>query len=113
MTSTSLKDVVLNDHRDWMVWIEVIKASSKDLWSYVDPTKTTLELKTLVKPIKSTPANVKTGATTYSELSADEKEQLRSLQDDYRTETSRFEKRSAALGELRKLIIEKISVRNL
>jgi hypothetical protein len=47
-----------------------------DIWDYINPNKEKDIVPTLIQPPKLELANIKVGATTYLELSIDEREQL-------------------------------------
>ena len=76
--------------KDWDDWIEFVHnaALGADIWDLINPSKTEAEIQCIAPPVRPEPSNVKPStvegvSTTYSDLSTDEKEQLRQLQADY------------------------------
>ena len=93
MATITPTSVILVTEKDWEPWIELIKTVSLeyDLWEHIDPSTPWAQVPRLTQPIRPTPATVKplqaVGApltkTKFSDLDADEKEQLRRLDDEY------------------------------
>ena len=113
MATITPTSVILVAEKDWEPWIELIKTVSLeyDLWEHINPSTPWAQVPQLTQPIRPTPATVKppqatateapeapeapetpeaTEATVapltetkFSDLDADEKEQLRRLDNEY------------------------------
>src|ERR1700730_10239084 len=83
-------------------------ALGADIWDYINPDKEKDTVPTLIQPPKPRLADIKAGATTYSELSTDEREQLRQLQSDYNYERKEYDRKRKALADIRVEIIKSI-----
>ena len=70
-TVVSITPVILDDEKDWMPWIEVIRTAAGDLWDYVNPAIPTKRLKKLQEPVEPTPASVHTPSLTPSSQTQD------------------------------------------
>ena len=94
MATITQTPVILVAEKDWEPWIELIKTVSLeyDLWEHIDPSTPWAQVPRLVQPVRPTPTTVKPPQVTvvspltktkFSDLDADEKEQLRRLDDEY------------------------------
>ena len=70
-TVVNITLVILDDEKDWMPWIEVIRTAAGDLWDYVNPAIPTKRLKKLQEPVEPTPASVHTPSLTPSSQTQD------------------------------------------
>jgi hypothetical protein len=90
---SALVQIILNGMKDWDDWIEIIHTTAlgADIWVYINPNKEKDTVPTLIQPPKPGLVDIKAGATTYSELSTDEREQYRQLQSDYNYERKEYD----------------------
>jgi hypothetical protein len=51
--------VILEEEKDWISWIKVIRTAAGDLWDYVNPSVPLIQLKKLEESTKPTPETVK------------------------------------------------------
>ena len=51
--------VILEEKKDWLLWIEVIRIIAGDLWDFVNLSVPLVSLKTLEEPIEPIPVTVK------------------------------------------------------
>jgi hypothetical protein len=58
--------VILEEEKDWLPWIEVIRTAAGDLWDFVNPSVPLANLKTLEEPIEPTLATIKAIITLSS-----------------------------------------------
>ncbi len=112
--STSTQ-IILNGMKDWDDWIELIRTAAlgADIWDLINPDKTQTEIQRLLQPLRPEPSNVKPQAeglpsTTFSQLSTDEKEQLRQLQSDYNYDRKEYDRKRKALADIRIRIVESL-----
>jgi len=91
-TKTNSVSIVLRDDKDWDDWIEVIQfiAIVSKIWAYIDPTNINPLL--LEKPLIPIPQSVNPGATYYTSLINNEKEQIKFVQILYIELNKSFEK---------------------
>ena len=101
--------------KDWDDWIEVIRTTAlgADIWDLIDPGKPKASIPALALPIRPEPSHIKPpeagqAATTYSQLSTDEKEQFRQLQTDYNYDRKEYDRKRKALADIRVRIVETI-----
>ena len=104
--STSTQ-IILNGMKDWDDWIEVIctTALGADIWDHIDPDELKENIPKLTLPTRPEPSLVKPPAadqtaTTFSQLSMDEKEQFRQLQADYAYDRKEYNRKRKALAEI-------------
>ena len=76
--------VALNSPSDWDEWIEIIKtqALAGKVWGYVDPSKD--QVPTLEEPLLPQSRDVNAQATTFGQLTQEEREEYRILRQDYK-----------------------------
>jgi len=101
--------------KDWDDWIEVIRTTAlgADIWELINPNKSKAQIKSLTQPVRPEPADIRPPAdgevtTAYSDLSTDEREQLRQLQSDYNYDRKEYDRKRRALADIRKQIVETI-----
>jgi len=106
--------VILSSQADWDEWIDLIRLQARtgDVWEYVDPSTSQEKLPQLVEPTYPKPSDVRTGTTSYTALSEDEKDELRILRERHKTTEKEYKKRKAALTSLRSYITSVVA-RNL
>jgi len=124
-TATTKTPVILAGPDDWDEWIEIVQTTTRkaDIWNLVNPSTAKEKLPKLEPPKRPTPDDVKetttpvvntpsdnsqtapststTAPTRFSQLTEDEKEQLRILQKDYEYERKKYDQRTDALNDLR------------
>ena len=78
--------VILSTSKEWDTWLESIKtiAKGKDIWSYVNPETPKESLHVLGCPSAPTVSDVRPGATTIEDLSANELDDLKERRKNYR-----------------------------
>jgi hypothetical protein len=86
-------------------------ALGADIWDLINPSKKSVQQ--LSQPRRPEPSDVKPPAagqppTSFSQLSTDEKEQLRQLQSDYNYDRKEYDRKRKALAEIRTRVIETI-----
>jgi hypothetical protein len=101
--------------KDWDDWVEVIRTAAlgADIWDLINPNKSKTQIKSLAQPLRPEPADIKPPAegevtTAYSQLSTDEKEQLRQLQADYNYDRKEYDRKRKALADIRIRIVESL-----
>jgi len=108
--STSQKiSVTLNGPTDWDEWIEVMKtiALAGKVWDYVDPSKD--EVPALEEPRLPQPKDINVQATTFGQLSQEEKEEYKLLRQDYKWQRDLYDRQDNALASLRTSIQSSVS----
>jgi hypothetical protein len=126
--------VILEEEKDWLPWIEVIRTAAGDLWDFVNPSVPLANLKTLEEPIEPTPATVKAVTTpsstqtntlsntpspdepeviTFASLSSSEQNHLQMLQSVYLHKLKTYDSKVKAMNELRAKVQQTISRGNL
>ena len=119
--------VILALEKDQESQIELIKTVSLeyDLQEHIDPSTLWAQVLRLVQPIRPTPATVKPQATVatesstlltetkFSDLDADEKEQLRRFDDEYQYDQKVYKQKTEALAKLRSKVQATVSKDNL
>jgi len=108
--TTSTK-VILSSSKDYDDWIEVIKTAALefDIWKYIDPSQPQATLPTAPeRPVPSMVSGPIINATDqtqreprFSDLDADQREQLRWLNADYNDNKRRYNKQTEALAKIR------------
>jgi hypothetical protein len=108
--TTSTK-VILSSSKDYDDWIEVIKTAALefDIWKYIDPSQPQATLPTAPeRPVPSMVSGPIINATDqtqreprFSDLDADQREQLRWLNADYDDNKRRYNKQTEALAKIR------------
>jgi len=142
MSTTTPFNIILDDDKDWLPWLEIIKsvAIENDLWDHINPSVSPERLKKLVDPIEPTPASVKsiqpatpavsvtsdhgitqqTQAATpatisevkFSDLSTAEQAQLQMQQQLHLHKLRLHEEKVKAMGKLRTRIQQTIAKRH-
>jgi hypothetical protein len=108
--STSQKiSVILNSPADWDEWIEVImtQALAGKVWEYLDPSQD--EVPTLQEPALPTIQTVNAQKTSFSELTAEEREHYKIIRQDYKWQRDQYDKKDAALSSPRTSIQSSVS----
>jgi hypothetical protein len=79
--------VILNGPMDWDEWLEVVKTKSVGgkIWDFVNPNTNKDELPILKKPMIPSAKDVNPLKTVLSQLTDDEKDELKPLRYDYNT----------------------------
>ena len=130
MATITQTPVILVTEKDWEPWIELIKTVSLeyDLWEHIDPSTPWAQVPRLVQPVRPTPATVKPlqaaaassssssqalADTKFSDLDANEKEQLRRLDDEYQFDRKVYKQQTEALAKLRSKVQATVSKDNL
>ena len=90
-----------------------MKAIRGEIWSFVDPAIEKDKLPTLKQPDVPTAATVNSDKTKFSELSEDEKEELKLLQFTYKHSLTQYECQKTSLASLWSFIQETVSQTNL
>jgi len=103
--------VILNSSTDWDEWLEIVKtkAIGGEIWSFVDPAIEKDKLPTLKQPDVPIAATVNSDKTKISELSEDEKEELKLLRFTYKHRLTQYECQKTLLASLRSFIQETVS----
>jgi hypothetical protein len=130
--SVSTISVILNGPADWVPWLECLKtvATTAKIWEYVNPD---LPVRTeWIEPQRPTPTMVRSlfspnsvlgldtpststmqsmdgTAVTYGQLTAEEREYYRQVQEEYMYERKKYDKRDEALDSLRSTIQKTIN----
>jgi hypothetical protein len=101
--------VTLNSPSDWDEWIEVIKTQALvgKVWDYVDPSKD--QVPALEEPLPPQPKDVNDQASTFGQLTQEEREEYRILRQDYKWQRDLYDKRDNALSSLRTSIQSSVS----
>jgi hypothetical protein len=109
--TTQRVTVTLSGPSDWDEWIEIIKtkAMGNKIWEYVDPSTPKDDLPTLQEPTIPRSRDVNPNKATVAQLDANELEELKLLCYDYKRQVAAYERKEAALGNLRSSIQETIS----
>ena len=107
--------VILNSSTDWDEWLEIVKtkAIGGEIWSFVDPAIEKDKLPTLKQPDVPIAATVNSDKTKISELSEDEREELKLLRFTYKHRLTQYECQKTLLASLRSFIQETVSRTNL
>ncbi len=113
MTSVTSSQVILNGPKDWDNWLEIIRTTAigADIWSLINPnigTPVVLIQPQWPEPSDVHPPDAGDALTAYSTLSADEKEQLRTLQARFSQLSKKYDRKLQALGDVRKEILKSI-----
>src|SRR5947209_4048654 len=103
--------IILNGPNDWDEWLEVIKTKAVGgrIWEFVDPRTNKDELPTLRRPTIPSAKDVNPEKSTLSQLTDDEKDELKLQRYDYKHQLALYERQDAALASLRSFIQEMIS----
>ena len=103
--------IILNGPNDWDEWLEVIKTKAVGgrIWEFVDPRTNKDELPTLRRPTIPSAKDVNSEKSTLSQLTDDEKDELKLQRYDYKHQLALYERQDAALASLRSFIQETIS----
>ncbi len=130
MATITQTPMILVTEKDWEPWIELIKtvALEYDLWEHIDPSTPWAQVPRLVQPVRPTPATVKPpqaaaalsssssqalADTKFLDLDANEKEQLRRLDDEYQFDHKVYKQQTEALAKLRSKVQATVSKDNL
>ena len=92
--------IILNGPNDWDEWLEIVKTKAKagDVWEYANPENTTIPA--LAEPDFLKSIDVNPAKMTIAGLTADEKEELQALRQQYKKEFKQYEQCKTALGIL-------------
>jgi oligoribonuclease NrnB/cAMP/cGMP phosphodiesterase (DHH superfamily) len=126
-TQASKTVVILQDSKDWAKWIDIIKTASEkyDLWKHINPETPATTLPALIEPLRPTPSTVlwppplrnpaipagatpESAPTRYSELDNDQREALRTLNEEYNRDIKRYNKKVKASADLKSKIQESV-----
>ena len=103
-TSTTRSQVILSGSKDWDEWLELIKTAAlkAKVWPYINPSTSRDSLPVLTAPIRPTPTTVHQSNTTVliTDLTDDEKEELRALQAEYLLDRKQHERQEDALCDV-------------
>jgi len=96
--------VTLNSPSDWDEWIEVIKTQALvgKVWDYVDPSKD--QVPALEEPLPPQPKDVNDQASTFGQLTQEEREEYRILRQDYKWQRDLYDKSNSAPSEFDKYL---------
>ena len=102
LSNTQKASIILNTQEDWREWINVMKRLAKpdDVWQYMNPDIKQSRLPQLEPPVFPTWREIKSTATSYSNLSVDEREAYRDLKTVYHADLKRYEAKSKALSQM-------------
>ena len=111
--STVLVNVILKTHDQWELWIQQVKQRAADakLWTMIDPERE-YPPEFIPKPKIPRYADVSEGATRLSDLSREDKDDFRSLQESYRVEDTEWVRETNALQSIHQYIRERVSIEN-
>ena len=111
--STVLVNVILQTHDQWELWIQQVKQRAADarIWTMIDPERE-YPPEFIPKPKIPRYADVSEGATRLSDLSREEKDDFRSLQESYRVEDTEWVRETNALQSIHQYICERVSIEN-
>ncbi len=118
MTSTTIPiskiTVILDSPRDWDEWLFLVKSRARenDILPYID-IDSTHDPSILLEPSDPESKDVNNTATSVINLNRDEREIYGLLRDEYRVKQAKYEKKRAALNNLRRFITEIITRMNL
>jgi len=92
--------IILNGPNNWDEWLEIVKTKAKvgDIWEYANPEKTTIPI--LAEPDFPKPIDVNPDKATIAALTADEKEELQALRQQYKKQFKQYKQCKAVLGIL-------------
>lgn len=88
--------VLLRGPEDWEEWYEIVRitAQARGILSLIDASAAAPELP--IRPVEPLYSDVKSGATSYADLGADEKDHFKMLTTQYRLRLDQFEKQQRA-----------------
>src|SRR5579862_8876561 len=100
--------IVLNSPRDWEVWFNMVRnrAMMAGIWKFINPATSRDELPTPTKAALPLPIDINPDKTLISELTAVEREELKTRRDEHNQE---YDKQRLALENLSNLINETVS----
>ena len=104
MATEAAKALVLNGPEDWYDWLDYLKdlSRAKRVWNFVDPDLP--DVPDLVEPEIPSPASVKQGAATVTDLDDAEKASLGILQRLYAQLYAQWQARENALQHINEVI---------
>ena len=117
MASNTRSPLILTTSKDWEPWLELIKVAALEhnIWKYINPTLPRVTTPTM--PTRPTPSMVKPDIiepgnpprpANFSDLSSDEREQLRWMNADYDDNRQAYQKEMEAIGKIRVKIQESV-----
>jgi hypothetical protein len=114
MNSPVKTTVILDRPSDWDEWLFLVKskANDSDIWQYIDLNKLA-EPQSLLDPIKPKASDVNAAATSVIALTPQEQSTFKLLHDEYRTELIIYERKRAALRDIKNYILTTIARQNL
>jgi hypothetical protein len=109
MSTPQKVSVVLSNTNDWDEWMEVVKVHALvgEVWEYIDPSKDQVPI--LVEPKLPRPEDIHPEATSYRQLSTEEKDDYKMLRQDYKLDLDRYTRKRNALSSLCKHIQSTVS----
>jgi hypothetical protein len=104
----------LSTSKDWRDWFDGIrlKATTREIWSYVNPDTPEFDLPELTFPPRITPQSVKPSAKSIKNLKDAEKDELKQLGWERRRDITEYNTRKKALADLRILITDTVTNSN-
>jgi hypothetical protein len=107
---------LLGDTKDWYLWIEQKKVTAleRDIWKFINPSIERSALPKLTRPERPTPSLVhppiqgSSIPTAYSHLTIDEKEEYKSLREDYAIDEKEYKQKEHALAAMRTVIFNTV-----
>jgi hypothetical protein len=111
MTDKSAR-VILSKPSQWDTWLELIKtyAIQKDVWDLINPDSVGPVPEPEPEPTLPMPADVNPEKTTFSRLTADEKEELTILRENYKRILKKWDRKRQGLVDARAAIQESIVI---
>ena len=111
MASTTSKKVILESPADWKLWLIPIQhiAQSHDVWDYVDPSKSTDEIRTLRKSTILTASQVKPQAESIMDLDDHQVKRFELLMSVYKEEAREYERKQKAISQINTEVITTVA----
>ena len=104
--------VILSKSSQWDTWIELAKTAAikKGVWDLIDPDTIGPVPGPEPEPTLPMPADVNPEKTTFSRLTADEKEELTILRENYHRALKKWDRKQQGLVDLRAAIQESVAM---
>jgi hypothetical protein len=104
--------VILSKPSQWDTWLELVKtyAIRKGVWDLINPDSVGPVPGPEPEPTLPMPADVNPEKTTYSRLTADEKEELTVLRENYQRALKKWDRKQQGLVDLRAAIQESVAM---
>lgn len=104
--------VILSKPSQWDTWIELVKTTAikKGVWDLINPDMMGPVPGPEPEPTLPMPADVNPEKTTFSRLTADEKEELTVLRENYQRALKKWDRKQQGLVDLRAVIQESVAM---